>query len=183
MGSKISIDSATLVNKCLELIEARYLFNLHESFFDLVIHPQSIIHSVVTYTDGSSIAHMSNPNMSVPIANALSNNRKIPIQFNQIDFSDLNLSFESFPKDRLFLESMARDVCNEGGLTGTIFNAANEVAVSSFLNGDIKFSDIYSVLKRTFDIKEMSKKVELESIYEMDKETRKRAKKVIESLT
>ena len=183
MGSKISIDSATLVNKCLELIEARYLFNLHESFFDLVIHPQSIIHSVVTYTDGSSIAHMSNPNMSVPIANALSNNRKIPIQFNPMDFSDLNLSFKAFPKDRLFLERMARDVCNEGGLTGTIFNAANEVAVSSFLNGDIKFSDIYSVLKRTFDIKEMSKKVELESIYEMDKETRKRAKKVIESLT
>jgi 1-deoxy-D-xylulose-5-phosphate reductoisomerase len=183
MGSKISIDSATLVNKCLELIEARYLFNLHESFFDLVIHPQSIIHSVVTYTDGSSIAHMSNPNMSVPIANALSNNRKIPIQFNPMDFGDLNLSFKAFPEDRLFLERMARDVCNEGGLTGTIFNAANEVAVSSFLNGNIKFSDIYSVLKRTFDIKEMSKKVELESIYEMDKETRKRAKKVIESLT
>ena len=183
MGSKISIDSATLVNKCLELIEAKYLFNLQESFFDLVVHPQSIIHSVVTYTDGSSIAHMSNPNMSVPIANALSNNRKIPIQFNQIDFSDLNLSFESFPKDRLFLESMARDVCNEGGLTGTMFNAANEVAVSAFLNGEIKFSDIYSVLKRTFDTKEMSNKVELESIYEMDKETRKRAKKVIESLT
>ena len=183
MGSKISIDSASLVNKCLELIEAKYLFDLQESFFDLVIHPQSIIHSVVTYVDGSSIAHMSNPDMTVPIANALSNNRKIPIQFNPMDLNGLNLSFEAFPKDRLFLEKMARDVCNEGGLTGTVFNAANEMAVTAFLNKEIKFSDIYSILNRTFNGKDMSKDIELESIYEMDKETRKRAKKVIESLT
>jgi len=78
---------------------------------------------------------------------------------------------------------MARDVCNEGGLTGTVFNAANEMAVTAFLNKEIKFSDIYSILNRTFNGKDMSKDIELESIYEMDKETRKQAKKVIESLT
>jgi 1-deoxy-D-xylulose-5-phosphate reductoisomerase len=183
MGSKISIDSATLVNKCLELIEAKYLFNLDESKFSLIVHPQSIIHSVVTFTDGSSISQMSNPDMRVPIANALAYNRKVPFQFKPLDFSGLKLEFLPFPEDRIFLEEMARAVCNEGGLTGTIFNAANEVAVASFLNQEIKFSDIYSVIKRTFDTNFVSKDIDLESIYEKDKETRIQAKKVIESLS
>ena len=183
MGSKISIDSATLVNKCLELIEAKYLFNLDESKFSLIVHPQSIIHSVVTCTDGSSISQMSNPDMRVPIANALAYNRKVPFQFKPLDFSGLKLEFLPFPEDRIFLEEMARAVCNEGGLTGTIFNAANEVAVASFLNQEIKFSDIYSVIKRTFDTNFVSKDIDLESIYEKDKETRIQAKKVIESLS
>ncbi len=132
MGSKISIDSATLVNKCLELIEAKYLFNLDESKFSLVIHPQSIIHSIVTFTDGSSISQMSNPDMRVPIANALSFNRKVPFKFKPLDFSGMRLDFLPFPDDRIFLEEMARTVCSDGGLLGTIFNAANEVAVASF---------------------------------------------------
>ena len=183
MGSKISIDSATLVNKCLELIEAKYLFNLDESKFSLIVHPQSIIHSVVTFTDGSSISQMSNPDMRVPIANALAYNRKVPFQFKPLDFSGLKLEFLPFPEDRIFLEEMARAVCNEGGLTGTIFNAANEVAVASFLNQEIKFSDIYSVIKRTFDTNFVSKDIDIESIYEKDKETRIQAKKVIESLS
>ena len=132
MGSKISIDSATLVNKCLELIEAKYLFNLDESKFSLVIHPQSIIHSIVTFTDGSSISQMSNPDMRVPIANALSFDRKVPFKFKPLDFSGMRLDFLSFPDDRIFLEEIARTVCSDGGLLGTIFNAANEVAVASF---------------------------------------------------
>ena len=169
MGSKISIDSATLVNKCLELIEAKYLFNLDESKFSLVIHPPSI-------------SQMSNPDMRVPIANALSFDRKVPFKFKPLDFSGMRLDFLPFPDDRIFLEEMARTVCSDGGLLGTIFNAANEVAVASFLKEEIKFSDIYSVIKRTFDTKSMSNNVDLESIYEMDKETRIQAKKVIESL-
>ena len=151
MGSKISIDSATLVNKCLELIEAKYLFNLDESKFSLIIHPQSIIHSIVTFKDGSSISQMSNPDMRVPIANALSFDRKVPFKFKPLDFNGMRLDFLPFPDDRIFLEEMARAVCNDGGLLGTIFNAANEVAVASFLKEEIKFSDIYSVIKRTFD--------------------------------
>jgi 1-deoxy-D-xylulose-5-phosphate reductoisomerase len=94
----------------------------------------------------------------------------------------MRLDFLPFPDDRIFLEEMARTVCSDGGLLGTIFNAANEVAVASFLKEEIKFSDIYSVIKRTFDTKSMSNNVDLESIYEMDKETRIQAKKVIESL-
>ena len=101
MGAKITIDSASLVNKCLELIEAKYLFNLNEEFFDLVVHPQSIIHSIVTYRDGSSICQMSNPDMRVPIAHALSlNDKSLNLNFSEIDFSSLKLTFEEIPEDR-----------------------------------------------------------------------------------
>ena len=112
MGSKVTIDSATLVNKCLELIEARYLFDLDEKYFDLVIHPQSIIHSIVTYIDGSSIWQMSSPDMRVPIAHALSEVNRIPIEFKDLDFSNLNLSFQEFPSDRSKIQDIAREVCN-----------------------------------------------------------------------
>jgi len=182
MGSKISIDSATLVNKCLELIEAKYLFDLEESIFDLVIHPQSIVHSVVTYKDGSSICQMSMPDMRVPIAHALSNEHRLPINFENINFNDLNLSFHAFPEDRLQIQKIAREVCNSGGHLGTIFNAANEVAVESFLNDQISFDKIYEVIHRTFDNNSMSKDVSIESIYEADTQTRIKAKKVVKSI-
>ena len=146
MGSKITIDSATLVNKCLELIEAKYLFDLHESFFDLVIHPQSIIHSIVTYIDGSSICQMSSPDMRVPIAHALSDANRLPIDFDPLDFTSLNLSFQAFPSDRIEIENIAREVCNKGSNLGAVFNAANEVAVASFLNDEINFDKIYEVI-------------------------------------
>ncbi len=89
MGSKISIDSATLVNKCLELIEACYLFDMDESFFELVIHPESIVHSIVTFNDGSSICQMSNPDMRIPIANAMSYDKRLSIPFQPIDFNNI----------------------------------------------------------------------------------------------
>ncbi len=183
MGSKISIDSATLVNKCLELIEARYLFNLNEKYFQLVVHPESIIHSIVTYKDGSSISQMSNPDMKVPIANAFSNNKRLHINFEEINFSNLNLSFKNFPEDRKFLEDMAREICNLGGLSGTTFNASNEVAVGSFLKDQIKFYQIYEVICRTFESVSMSNDISIESIYEMDKLTRIEAKKVVKSIS
>ena len=183
MGSKISIDSATLVNKCLELIEAKYLFDLDENFFELVIHPQSIIHSIVTYRDGSSICQMSNPDMRVPIAHALSGDRRLNNNFNEINFSKLKLTFSNFPDDRKKLESIAREICNKGNSSGIVFNAANEVAVSSFLNDEISFSQIYDVIYRTFDTTPMSNIVDMESIYEKDIESRMEAKKVVKSLS
>jgi len=183
MGSKISIDSATLVNKCLELIEARYLFDLNEKLFDLVIHPQSIIHSIVTYIDGSSISQMSNPNMEVPIANALSDIRKVPIAFKELDFSNLKLSFQEFPSDRSKLENLAREICNTGGSSGLVFNAANEVAVESFLNNQLKFSQIYDVIYRTFDLIPLSNPQDIETLNELNNEARIEAKKVIKSIT
>lgn len=182
MGSKISIDSATLVNKCLELIEAKYLFNLDEKYFELVVHPQSIIHSIVTYLDGSSICQLSNPDMRVPIAHALSGKNRLPLDFNALDFSSLNLSFQEFPKDRMQIQNLAREVCNVGGLSGVIFNAANEIAVDNFLKGQIKFTEIYDVIFRTFDISIMSNEKSLDAINQMDIETRIKAEKVVKSI-
>ena len=182
MGSKISIDSATLVNKCLELIEAKYLFDLDEKYFDLVVHPQSIVHSIVTYVDGSSICQLSKPDMRIPIAHALSNESRLNIDFDSIDFTNLELSFQEFPSDRMGIQDIAREVCNIGGLLGTIFNAANEVAVESFLDEKIKFDEIYKVIYRTFDKNNMSNDLSLETINEIDMLTRIEAKKVVKSI-
>ena len=183
MGSKVTIDSATLVNKCLELIEAKYLFDINEKYFELVVHPQSIIHSIVTFIDGSSLCQMSAPDMRVPIAHALSEEQRLPIDFNNLDFSNLNLSFQEFPSDRSEIQDIAREVCNEGGFLGTIFNAANEVAVESFLNKKINFNQIYEVIYRTFDKNHMSNDLSIESINEADVQTRIKAEKVVKSLT
>jgi len=182
MGSKVTIDSATLVNKCLELIEAKYLFNLNEKYFDLVVHPQSVIHSIVTFVDGSSICQMSAPDMKVPIAHALSNENRLPINFNNLDFNNLNLSFQKFPSDRIEIQNIAREVCNKGGFLGTVFNAANEVAVESFLNKEINFDKIYEVIYRTFDKNILSNNVSIETINEVDAQTRIHAKKVVKSI-
>ena len=181
MGSKVTIDSATLVNKCLELIEAKYLFDLDEQYFDLVIHPQSVIHSIVTFVDGSSICQMSAPDMKVPIAHALSNENRLSIDFNDLDFNNLNLSFQKFPSDRMEIQNIAREVCNKGGFLGTIFNAANEVAVESFLKKEISFDKIYEVIYRTFDKNILSNNVSIETINEVDAQTRIQAKKVVKS--
>jgi 1-deoxy-D-xylulose-5-phosphate reductoisomerase len=183
MGSKISIDSATLVNKCLELIEAKYLFNLDEHFFELVIHPQSIVHSIVSYRDGSSICQMSNPDMTVPIAHALSDYRRLKNNYDAINFSSLNLTFDKFPEDRKGLENIAREVCKNGNSSGIVFNAANEVAVKSFLEDEIPFNQIYDVIYRTFDTTPMSNITDIESIYEKDIESRMEAKKVVKSIS
>ena len=182
MGNKISIDSATLVNKCLELIEAKYLFDLDEKYFDLVVHPQSIIHSIVTYVDGSSICQLSKPDMRIPIAHALSNENRLSINFDSIDFTNLELSFQEFPSDRMEIQDIAREVCNIGGSLGTIFNAANEIAVENFLNEQINFNEIYEVIYRTFDKNNMSNDLSLESINEVDMLTRIEAQKVVKSI-
>ena len=183
MGSKISIDSATLVNKCLELIEACYLFDLDESFFELVIHPESIVHSIVTFNDGSSICQMSNPDMRVPIANAMSYDKRLSIPFQPIDFNNLKLNFESFPNDRAEIVNLAREAVREDNSKGIYFNAANEIAVENFLKKKITFRQIYEVILRTFDLKEMSKFNSIEDIFEIDQEARNISNKVIKSLT
>ena len=114
MGAKITIiDSATLVNKCLELIEAHYLFNIPESQIEIIVHPQSIIHSMITFIDGSTIAQMSNPSMEVPISNALGMGTRLHINFKEIDFSRLNLILNLVASDREIIFDMAREVCNK----------------------------------------------------------------------
>ncbi len=183
MGTKITIDSATLVNKCLELIEAHHLFQIPESKIEIVLHPQSIIHSMVTFIDGSTMAQLSNPNMEVPIANALGQGRRLPINFEPIHFSGLSFSFEPIPEGREVIFEIAREVCNQGGNLGVIFNAANEVAVESFINKNINFVDIYRVIERTFNSFPCSKLNKLDDVFEYDKQARIQAEKVIKSIS
>ena len=182
MGSKITIDSATLMNKCLELIEACYLFDLPESKVEVTTHPQSIIHSMVTYQDGSTIAQLSNPNMEIPIANALGMGERLPIKFTTLDFSSMNLTFESIPKGREAIFEMAREVCRKKGSLGAIFNAANEEAVKAFLENKITFINIYEVVERTFKHFHCSKIATMEDVFEYDRQARIQAEKVIKSL-
>jgi 1-deoxy-D-xylulose-5-phosphate reductoisomerase len=182
MGSKITIDSATLMNKCLELIEACYLFDLPESKIEVATHPQSIIHSLVTYHDGSSIAQLSNPSMEVPIANALGMGDRLPIKFTPLDFSNMRLSFEPIPVGRESIFEMAREVCRQKGSLGAILNAANEKAVQAFLENEITFINIYEVVERTFNHFSCSKLITIEDVFEYDRQARIQAEKVIKSL-
>ena len=182
MGSKITIDSATLMNKCLELIEACYLFDLPESKIEVATHPQSIIHSLVTYRDGSSIAQLSNPSMEVPIANALGMGDRLPIKFTPLDFSNMSLSFEPIPVGRESIFEMAREVCRQKGSLGAIFNAANERAVQALLENEITFINIYEVVERTFNHFSCSKLTTIEDVFEYDRQARIQAEKVIKSL-
>ena len=137
---------------------------------------------MVTFIDGSTIAQMSNPNMEVPIANALGLEQRLAIDFEQINFSELNLSFESITDGREEIFDMAREVCNKKGNLGVIFNASNEIAVEAFINQQISFIDIYKVIQRTFERFPCSKVSTLEDIFEYDKQARIQAEKVIKSL-
>lgn len=148
MGNKITIDSATLMNKGLELIEAMHLFNISEDKIEVLIHRQSIIHSMVRYLDGSIIAQMGLPDMRQPIAYALYDHRRM-FKGRQLDFSEAGkLSFEKPDLDRFPCLKLARIVAKEGGIMPAVLNAANEVLVESYLNGRIHFYDISSLLEK-----------------------------------
>lgn len=146
MGKKISVDSATMMNKGLEFIEAKWLFNAEPDDIQVVIHPQSIIHSMVQYTDGSVLAQMGNPDMRTPIAHALAYPKRIdagvaPLDFTQmVDFSFIAPDFERYPNLKL-----AIDACTEGQYATTAINAANEQSVAAFLDNKIGFLDIYRI--------------------------------------
>ena len=186
MGAKITIDSATLINKCLEVIEAAYLFNLNSSQIDVMVHPQSIVHSLVTYKDGSTIAQLSNPSMTVPIANALGMGalkKRVDISFDALFKRSTQLNFKTLPKDRREYFGLAFQVIDQKGNAGVVFNAANEVAVKAFIDGRIKFLGIYEVLKRTFKAIPWSKITDMKDIHHFDNYARKYALKVVKSLT
>jgi 1-deoxy-D-xylulose-5-phosphate reductoisomerase len=169
MGSKITIDSATLVNKCLELIEAKYLFDLNEEYFELVVHPQSIIHSIVTYKDGSSICQMSNPDMRVPINYAINYPERLPYQGERLDLVKLGkMHFEELSYDRYPLLKMAIDAGKSKGLNPATLNAANEMAVHLFLNGKITFLEIEDIVEECLNVFKNDKNINLEKILQRD---------------
>ena len=183
MGTKISIDSATLMNKCLEVIEAAILFNIESDKINAVIHPQSILHAMVTYVDGSSIAHLSNPSMEVPIANMLRGDNRISINFEEILTSERALEFFPIPHEKESLFEIASDVIKHQGNRGAIFNAINEVAVQQFRDSKISFLDIDKVIQGTYSVMPMSKLDSIEEVYFYDQEARIKSLEMIKSIS
>ena len=150
MGAKISIDSATLMNKGLEMIEAKWLFNLHPNQIEVLVHPQSIIHSMVQFEDGSVKAQMGLPDMKLPIQYAMAFPRRIPNDFPRMDFKKIrNLNFEE-PDVKTFRNlALAIEALHKGGNLPCVLNAANEIAVYAFLRNRIGFLDMTDVIEQT----------------------------------
>lgn len=173
MGAKITIDSATLMNKGLEMIEAKWLFNLRPDQIKVIIHPQSIIHSMVQFEDGSIKAQMGVPDMKLPIQYALAYPRRIPNDFPRYDFKKVStLSFEE-PDLRTFRNlSLAMDALNKGGNLPCILNAANEIAVFAFLRNRVGFLDITEIVERTMNKITFIENPTLEEYSESDFEAR-----------
>ncbi len=180
MGQKISVDSATMMNKGLELIEACRLFDVRPGQIDIVVHPQSVIHSMVEYVDGSVIAQLGMPDMRTPIAHALAWPERVESGVERLDFFGMSqLNFElpdpvKFPGLRL-----ARVAAEEGGLLPTVLNAANEEAVSAFLERRLGFTGIAECIERTMESVIISGEADLETVLETDQIARAEARKVI----
>ncbi len=143
MGPKITIDSATMMNKALEIIEARWLFDLQPEQIDVVVHPQSIVHSLVEFVDGSVIAQLGSPDMKLPIQYALTYPRRTPGVATPLDFSQrMRLDFEPPDFDRFPALALGLEVARSGGTAGAVLNAANEAAVARFRAGQLHFTEI-----------------------------------------
>ena len=173
MGQKISVDSATLMNKGLELIEACHLFAISEHFVTVVVHPQSIIHSMVQYVDGSTLAQMGNPDMCTPIAHALAWPQRIQTHVPPLDlFVNHQLDFQAPDTTRFPALSLARQAMQEGGLAPAILNAANEIAVAAFLQQKIRFTEIATVVEHTLNQIQNSGAESIELILQADQNAR-----------
>lgn len=180
MGQKISVDSATMMNKGLEFIEACWLFGISGNDIQVVLHPQSIIHSMVQYKDGSVIAQMGNPDMRTPIAHCLSYPDRIqsgvaPLDFSQLaDFSFAQVDYQRYPNLRLAIQA-----CESGQYATTSLNAANEVAVQGFLEGKIGFTDIHAINAETLDSIEPSQLTDIQQVLSVDRYARNTANHIM----
>ncbi len=180
MGNKITIDSATLMNKGLEVIEAHWLFNLPAEQIDVVIHPQSIIHSMVEFIDGSVKAQLGVPDMKIPIQYALTYPERCYLNGNRVNFPQLhNLSFFTPDFEKFRCLQLAFDALKAGGTSTAILNAANEVAVQAFLERKISFKRIPELIEQSLSHIANHSTTELEYIYEADRRTREFIKNLI----
>jgi len=184
MGKKISVDSATMMNKGLELIEACYMFDINIEQIDIVVHPQSIIHSMVSYLDGSVIAQMGNPDMKTPIAHCLSWPKRIDAGVKPLDFFAIEKleftqpDFERFPCLKLAIEAI-----KIGKSAPCVLNAANEVAVDSFLNELIRFDQISKVIEKTIKQSKFEDLTTLEKIITADSQARDVARSIVKEIS
>jgi 1-deoxy-D-xylulose-5-phosphate reductoisomerase len=180
MGAKITIDSATLMNKGLEVIEAKWLFNLKPEQIDVIVHPQSIVHSLVQFTDGSMKAQMGLPDMKLPIQYALTYPYRFPSKSPRFNFMDYpNLTFEKPDLETFKNLKLAYLALEKGGNLACILNAANEIAVEAFLKDKIKFLDIADINEKCMDSIAFIKNPTYEDYVNTDKETRSFAEQLI----
>ncbi|WP_038307835.1 1-deoxy-D-xylulose-5-phosphate reductoisomerase [Kingella kingae] len=183
MGQKISVDSSTMMNKGLELIEAHWLFNCPPDKLEVVIHPQSIIHSMVRYTDGSVLAQLGNPDMRTPIAYCLGLPERIDSGVGALDFGKLSgLTFAEPDFARYPCLKLAYDAMFSGGSAPCVLNAANEVAVAAFLRGQIGFTDIAKVVSACLEQHSASDLHHIDDLLDLDSQIRARAEEVARTL-
>jgi 1-deoxy-D-xylulose-5-phosphate reductoisomerase len=176
MGGKITIDSATLMNKGLELIEAHHLFGTPYDRIDVVVHPQSIVHSYVLLCDGAALAHLGHPDMRVPIAYALHHPERVEVPVRGLDLAEIGaLTFEPVDVEAFPCLRLAREAAVAGGTAPCVLNAANEIAVHAFLEGRLDFLGIPAVVEATLDRLPPAPVRAFESLYEADREARETA--------
>ncbi|MGH8426480.1 MAG: 1-deoxy-D-xylulose-5-phosphate reductoisomerase [Gammaproteobacteria bacterium] len=179
MGRKISVDSATLMNKGLEIIEASYLFGLGLEEVRVVVHPQSTVHSLVEYADGSFIAQLGRPDMRTPIACGLAWPERVSSGVEPLDLATLgSLDFESPDETNFPCLRLAREALAAGGTAPAVLNAANEVAVAAFLIGDLRFTDIPTVVEAVLAQTDAPPAVDLDAVLAVDAEARAQAKRI-----
>ena len=184
MGSKITIDSATMMNKGLEVIEARWLFDVPLEKIQVVVHPQSILHSAVEYMDSSVIGQMGNPDMRIPIAYAFSYPERMDLSdvTQPLDLFSLKEGMSFYPADRSVFKTidLAYEACREGGSCPVVLNGANEVLVDLFLHGKIRFIDIQNFLIQMMETHQTKRNLDLETILEEDMRGREDVRKLVE---
>src|SRR5215211_1220048 len=184
MGGKITIDSATLMNKGLEVIEAHHLFGTPYDRIDVVVHPQSIVHGLVTLCDGASLAHLGHPDMRVPIAYALHHPERVDVPVAMLDLATVGaLTFEAPDLDAFPCLRLARAAAVAGGTGPCVLNAANEVAVHAFLGGRLPFLGIPAVIEQTLERVPAGRVHAFDSLYEADGEARAVAGECVGALT
>ena len=184
MGAKISVDSATMMNKGLELIEAKHLFQMPQEKIDIVVHPQSVIHSLVAYVDGSVLAQLGSPDMRTPIAYTLAWPARMPSPSPRLDLAAIaNLSFEAPDPVRFPALRLVREAVSAGGSAPTVLNAANEIAVHAFLGEQIGFLDIAEIVEQTLAAIPVRPVDTLDDVHNFDKQARETAAKLAKSYT
>jgi len=175
MGAKISVDSATMMNKGLELIEAYHLFGVPSERIDIVIHPQSVVHSLVEFADGSVLAQLGSPDMRIPIAYALAWPERMATPAQRLDLAAIaRLDFEAPDLERFPALKLARDALEAGGAAAIVLNAANEAAVARFLAGSIGFTDIARLVRSALEDSKHAPPRSIEEVFEIDRLTRTR---------
>jgi len=175
MGAKISVDSATMMNKGLELIEAHHLFSVPSDRIEIVIHPQSVVHSLVEFADGSVLAQLGSPDMRIPIAYALAWPQRMPTPAQRLDLPAIaRLDFEAPDLERFPALKLAREALEKGGAAPIVLNAANETAVARFLRGSIGFTDIARLVERALEEDVSPAPSSISEVLDIDRLTRER---------